>query len=156
MSICNPYGLKPSSFLCPCDSLGKNTGVGCFLQVIFPTQGSNPCLWLLLHGQAGSLPLGPPGKLSIKWQLPTKLQFFGGEIHILLLASWRDKEEFHYRIHTAEMDKSLQWTFCSPLKRLPFPTINFASPHSPSSLAQSSGLFSTAEVRWQSKSSFFQ
>ena len=32
--------------LCPCDSPGKNTGVGChvLLQGIFPTQGSNPSL----------------------------------------------------------------------------------------------------------------
>ena len=32
--------------LCPWDSPGKNTGVGChfLLQGIFPTQGSNPCL----------------------------------------------------------------------------------------------------------------
>ena len=32
--------------LCPWDSPGKNTGVGChfFLQGIFPTQGSNPGL----------------------------------------------------------------------------------------------------------------
>ena len=32
--------------LCPWDSPGKNTGVGChlLLEGIFPTQGSNPCL----------------------------------------------------------------------------------------------------------------
>ena len=29
---------------------------------IFPTQGSNPCLLHLLHLQAGSIPLAPPGK----------------------------------------------------------------------------------------------
>ena len=29
---------------------------------IFPTQGSNSCLLCLLHWQAGSLPLVPPGK----------------------------------------------------------------------------------------------
>ena len=39
--------------LCPWDSPGKNTGVGCraLLQGIFPTQGSNPglshCRWIL-------------------------------------------------------------------------------------------------------------
>ena len=50
--------------LCPRDSAGKNTGVGChaLLQGIFPTQGSNLCLLRLLHWQAGSLPLAPPGK----------------------------------------------------------------------------------------------
>ena len=38
---------------CPWDSPGKNTRVGChaFLQGIFPTQGSNPCLPCLLHGR---------------------------------------------------------------------------------------------------------
>ena len=32
------------------------------LQGIFPTQGLSPCLLCLLHWQAGSLPLVPPGK----------------------------------------------------------------------------------------------
>ena len=38
--------------------------VGChaLLQGIFPTQGSNPSLFCLLHWQEGSLPLVPPGK----------------------------------------------------------------------------------------------
>ena len=42
--------------LCPWDSPGKNTGVGChaFVQRIFRTQGSNPCLLYLLHWQACS------------------------------------------------------------------------------------------------------
>ena len=46
------------------DSPGKNNGVGCYalLQGIFPTQGSNTRLLHLLHSQAGSLPLVPPGK----------------------------------------------------------------------------------------------
>ena len=33
-----------------------------FLQGIFPSQESNPCLLCLLHWQEASLPLGPPGK----------------------------------------------------------------------------------------------
>ena len=38
-----PYGLGPARLLCPWDSPGTNTGVGChfLLQGIFPTQGSN-------------------------------------------------------------------------------------------------------------------
>ena len=38
-----PCGLQPDRLLCPWDSPGKNTGVGCccLLQGIFPTQGSN-------------------------------------------------------------------------------------------------------------------
>ena len=37
------HGLKPSLLLCPWNSPGKSTGVGChfLLQGIFPTWGSN-------------------------------------------------------------------------------------------------------------------
>ena len=57
------YGLYPARLLCLWDSPGKNTGVGshALLQGIFPTQGSNLRLLHLLHWQAGSLPLVPPG-----------------------------------------------------------------------------------------------
>ena len=50
----------PARLLCPWDSPGKNTGVGCHgrLQGIFPTQGSNACF---LHWQADSLPLSHLG-----------------------------------------------------------------------------------------------
>ena len=43
----------------------QNTGVGCraLLQEIFLIQGANLHLFRLLHWQAGSLPLAPPGKL---------------------------------------------------------------------------------------------
>ena len=42
-TLCDPYGLKPTRLLCPWDSPGKNTGVGCYflLQGIFLTKGSN-------------------------------------------------------------------------------------------------------------------
>ena len=45
-------------------SPGKNSRVGyhSLLQGIFQTQGSNLCLLNLLHWQAGSFPLAPPGK----------------------------------------------------------------------------------------------
>ena len=51
-------------FLCPWDSPGKNTGVGCheLLYRIFLTQGSTLGLLSLLHWQGSSLPLVPPGK----------------------------------------------------------------------------------------------
>ena len=41
-----PHRRQPTRLLCPWDSPGKNTGVGChsLLQGIFPTQGSNPGL----------------------------------------------------------------------------------------------------------------
>ena len=49
----HPYGLQPTRLLCPWDTPGKNTGVGCqaLLQGIFPTQRSNlhllHCRWIL-------------------------------------------------------------------------------------------------------------
>ena len=51
LTLCNLHGPQPARLLCPWNSLGKNTGVGCqaLLQGIFPTQGSNPCLLRLLH-----------------------------------------------------------------------------------------------------------
>ena len=41
-----PHGLYPARLLCPWDSPGENTGVGChvLLQGSFRTQGSNPYL----------------------------------------------------------------------------------------------------------------
>ena len=50
-----PLGLMSLVLLCPCDSPGKNTGVGChfLLQGIFPAQESNPglvhCRQILYH-----------------------------------------------------------------------------------------------------------
>ena len=46
-----PYGLQPTWLLCPWDSPGKSTGVGChaLLQGIFLTQGLNSDLLYLLH-----------------------------------------------------------------------------------------------------------
>ena len=51
--------LWPTRFLYPWDFPGRNFGVGChlLLQRIFPTQGSNPCLFHLLHWQASTSPL---------------------------------------------------------------------------------------------------
>ena len=69
-----PHGLQPARILCPWDSPGKNTGVGCqfHLQGIFPTQGSNPGF---LHCRLILLTTKPPGKskntgvssLSLLW-----------------------------------------------------------------------------------------
>jgi len=59
------WTVDPTRILCPWDSPGKNTGVGChaLLQGIFPTQGSNPGIklrslscWHILYN------LNPPGK----------------------------------------------------------------------------------------------
>ena len=63
-SLGRPHGLWPTRILCPWDSPGKNTGVGChsLLQGIFLTQGSN--LGLLHCRQI--LPSEPPGKPALK------------------------------------------------------------------------------------------
>ena len=57
------HGLQPARLLCSRDSSAENTGVGCYflLQWIFPTRGSNLCLWCLLHWQTNSLPLSHLG-----------------------------------------------------------------------------------------------
>ena len=55
--------LQPTRPLCPWDSPGKNTGVGChvILQGIFPIKGSNK---RFLHWQADSSPLSHLGSSS--------------------------------------------------------------------------------------------
>ena len=61
-SLCDPMNV--AARICPWDSPGENTGVGChaLLQHIFLTQGWNPHLWGLLYWRVGSLPLAPTGK----------------------------------------------------------------------------------------------
>ena len=64
LTLCNPVDCSPPGSSVHGHSPGKNTRVGChfLLQEIFLIQGSNSHLLCLLHWQAGSLPLGPPGK----------------------------------------------------------------------------------------------
>ena len=59
-SSLQPHGLQPARLLCPQNSPGKNTGVGChsLLQGIFLTQGLNPGHLTL---QVNSLPSEPQG-----------------------------------------------------------------------------------------------
>ena len=63
-----PRGLQPARPLCPWDSLGKNTGVGChfLLQGIFQPQGWDPRLLRLLCWQADSLPPGSQQYFSFR------------------------------------------------------------------------------------------
>ena len=63
-TLCDPHGLLSTRLLCPWNSPGRNTGVGChfILQRIFPTQASNPWNPWLLHWQSGSFITEPPGK----------------------------------------------------------------------------------------------
>ena len=65
LTLGDPMHYSPARFLCPWDSPGKNTGVGChaLLQWIFPTPGSNPHFLGHVHWQVDSLPrshLGSP------------------------------------------------------------------------------------------------
>ena len=52
------YGLRSTRLLCPWDSPGKNTRVGCAL---FQGNLPSPRIKRLLHWPVGSLPLAPPG-----------------------------------------------------------------------------------------------
>ena len=62
-TFCNPIDCSLPGSSVHRDSPGKNTEVGChaLLQGNFPIQRSNLSLFCLLHWQAGSLPLAPPG-----------------------------------------------------------------------------------------------
>ena len=64
LTLCDPMD-RGARLLCPWDSLGKNTGVGChaLLQGIFLTQGLNLCLLCLFHWQADSLSLSHLGPI---------------------------------------------------------------------------------------------
>ena len=57
------FGLQPTRLLCPWDSPGKNTGVGChfLLQGIFPDPGIEPVSLMSPALAIGFLPLAPPG-----------------------------------------------------------------------------------------------
>ena len=62
-----PHGLQTTRLLCPWDSPARILEWNChaLLQGIFPTQGLNPHLLCLLHLQADSLPIEPPGKPNV-------------------------------------------------------------------------------------------
>ena len=86
--LCDPHGLQPTRLLCPWDSPGQNTGVGChvLLQGIFPTQGSNPdlphCKEILYHlSHRGSPSLLYPNMLR-DWYKANK--HFSGAVLTLL------------------------------------------------------------------------
>ena len=62
--FCDPVNYSPLGSFCPWDFPRKSSGVGshALLQGLFPTQRSNPHLLCLLHWQAASLLVAPPGK----------------------------------------------------------------------------------------------
>ena len=90
------HGLEPARLLCPWDSPGKNTGVGChaLLQGIFPTQGWKPGL---LHSRQIFYCLSHWGSLGRIWRASYKLYtyfwlwwvpltplLFKGQLYLLL------------------------------------------------------------------------
>ena len=88
------HGLSPMRLLCPWNSPGKNTGVGChaLLQGILSTERSNPHLLCLLHCQVG------PFLLTQAWEAQIILYICNTElivnVHKLLWAltgySWQE------------------------------------------------------------------
>ena len=65
-----PYGLQPARLLCPWNSLGKSSRLGChaLLQGVFPTERSNlRCRQVLYHLSYQ----GSPGKISRAGQIHT-------------------------------------------------------------------------------------
>ena len=79
-----PYELQPCMLLCPWDSPGQNTRVGChfLLQGIFLTQESNLSL---LHWQSDSLPLNHQG--SLDYYIPNSLYLLLSPTTILPLTA---------------------------------------------------------------------
>ena len=80
-TLLQPHVEQPARLLCPWDSPGKNTRMGCqvLLQGIFLTQGSNPGL---LRWHAGSLPLshlgssGYPRCLAVSGRTPVFITYY--------------------------------------------------------------------------------
>ena len=71
-NLCNPMSSLPG-FLCPWDSPGKNTGVGChtLLQGIFLTERSNLCLLHFRHILYSLSHLGSSLKSEVAQSCPT-------------------------------------------------------------------------------------
>ena len=64
LALCNPMDCRSTRLLCPWNSPGTSTGISSHshFQGIFLTKGSKPHFLHLLHWQADSWPLAPPGK----------------------------------------------------------------------------------------------
>ena len=75
LTLLQPRELQPVRLLCPPNSSGKNTGVGChsFLQGIFPSQGSNCSL---LHCKQILYPLSHQGSPCP----PLRSHFYGASM----------------------------------------------------------------------------
>ena len=107
-TLCNPIDCSPpgSSVHGILQARILEWGCHALLQGIFPTQGSNPHLLHLLHWQAGSLPLAPPGK-------PIPQQIRDRPSHPTLLLAKHPKIRFHkLEMHLAMGPIRGQWQLC--------------------------------------------
>ena len=86
--LLRPHGLQPSRLLCPWEFPGKKTREVChfFLQGIFLTQGSNPCLQ---HWQVDFLPLCHQGSPCEAYILLSSILHFP-------LSEWNTISEFFF------------------------------------------------------------
>ena len=101
LTLCDPMDWGPPGSSIHEDSPGKNARVGGYdlLKGIFPAQGSGPCLLHLLHWQAISLPLAPPGKSPLS-PLVT-INFFSKSVSLFL--SCKQVHLYHF------LDSAFKW-----------------------------------------------
>ena len=94
------HGYQHARLLCLWDSPGKNTGVGShsILQRIFLTQGSNLPFLRLLHWQAGSLPLGPPGSPHSFLATSKRLKFLICKMGITIVVTSESSESVSHSV----------------------------------------------------------
>ena len=60
-----PHGLQPARLLCPWDSPGNSTGVGCHARGSSQHRDQTQVSYIYLHWQAGSSPLAPAQRFHI-------------------------------------------------------------------------------------------
>ena len=101
-----PYGLQPIRFLCPWDSPGKNTGVGChaILWGIFLTWGLKPPS-LLSPALAGGF-----FTTSTTQEVPF-IAIFPNNVPVLLFLEFFSHSRYHLLCLTSEKDLALSCLF---------------------------------------------
>ena len=119
-TLCNPMEL--ASLLCPWNSPGKNTGLGChsFLQGIFLTQGSNRgllhCRQILYHlshqGIYGSWETPSPKTAHVGWEIACIIKQFILLLKVYLYLSRYDmgKHNINYFLWLLTHQTENLWT----------------------------------------------